>query len=320
VGGRPAAQRPLTLRPAPRPAADEALYGPGSAGWRYNREATLLLGAGPRALLLQVAHPLVAEGVAQHSDFRADPWGRLAATLRSYLRIVYGTPAAARAEVARLNRLHARVTGPVTDPDAAAAHGPRYRALDPALSLWVHATLIDSLLVANDRWATPLSAADRERFYAETRPVGRAFGVPDDVLPHDIDAFDAYVASMLAAGGPVHPSPIARELAPSILQPPLEGVVAGRVDALLGPVAPAVRRALGIVPQPAVDALLLPAVGLLPARTREEYGLRWGPVERAIDAWLVTAWRFWMPRVPTSLRWFPQALAADARAARTVSS
>jgi uncharacterized protein (DUF2236 family) len=320
VGGRPAAQRPLTLRPAPRPAADEALYGPGSAGWRYNREATLLLGAGPRALLLQVAHPLVAEGVAQHSDFRSDPWGRLAGTLRSYLRIVYGTPPAARAEVARLNRLHARVTGPVTDPDAAAAHGARYRALDPALSLWVHATLIDSLLVANDRWATPLSAADRERFYAETRPVGRAFGVPDDVLPHDIDAFDAYVASMLAAGGPVHPSPIARELAPSILQPPLEGVVAGRVDALLGPVAPAVRRALGIVPQPAVDALLLPAIGLLPARTREEYGLRWGPVERAIDAWLVTAWRFWMPRVPTSLRWFPQALAADARAARTVSS
>ena len=309
VGGRPAAQRPLTLT--------QALYGPGSAGWRYNREATLLLGAGPRALLLQVAHPLVAEGVAQHSDFRADPWGRLAGTLRSYLRIVYGTPSAARAEVTRLHRLHARVTGPVTDPGAAAAHGARYRALDPALSLWVHATLIDSLLVANDRWATPLAAAERERFYAETRPVGRAFGVADDLLPRDIEAFDAYVASMLAPDGPVHPSAIARELAPSILQPPLEGVVGGRVGALLGPAAPAVRRVLGAVPQSAVDALLLPAVGLLPARTREEYGLRWGRPERAIDAWLVTAWRFWMPRLPTSLRWFPQALAADARAARS---
>ena len=313
MGGRPAAQRPLTL---PAATARENLYGPGSAGWRYNREATLLLGAGPRALLLQVAHPLVAEGVAQHSDFRADPWGRLAGTLRSYLRIVYGTPAAARAEVTRLNRLHARVTGPVTDPEAAAAHGPRYRALDPALSLWVHATLIDSLLVANDGWATPLTAGDRERFYAETRPVGRAFGVPDDLLPRDIDDFDAYVGSMLAPSGPVHPSPIARELAPAILQPPLEGVVGGRVEELLGPVAPAVRRVLAAVPQPAVDALLLPAVGLLPARTRAEYGLAWGPAERAIDAWLVSAWRFWMPRLPTSLRWFPQALAADARAAR----
>ena len=308
MGGRPAAQRPLTLTPAP--------YGPGSAGWRYNREATLLLGAGPRALLLQVAHPLVAEGVAQHSDFQADPWGRLAGTLRSYLRIVYGAPVTARAEIARLNRLHARVTGPVTDPGAAAAHGPRYRALDPALSLWVHATLIDSLLVANDRWATPLTTADRARFYAETRPVGRAFGVPDDLLPRGIDAFDAYVASMLAPDGPVHPSAIARDLAPSILRPPLAGVVTGRVEALLGPAAPAVRRGLALVPQAAVDTLLLPAVGLLPARTREEYGLRWGPGERLVEAWLVTAWRFWIPRLPTSLRWFPQARAAGARAAR----
>ena len=291
----------------------DALYGPGSAAWRYNREATLLLGAGPRALLLQVAHPLVAEGVAQHSDFRADPWGRLAGTLRSYLRIVYGGPGAARAEVRRLNRLHARVTGPVRDEAAAARLGERYRALDPALSLWVHATLIDSLLVATDAWAAPMPEADRARFYAETRPVGRAFGVPDELLPADIEAFDAYVASMLGDDGPVHPTATSRDLARSILSPPLPGIVSGRVEGLLGPLADPARRLLGLVPQPAVDALLLPAVGLLPPRTRAEYGLRWGIAERAVDAWLVTAWRAWMPRVPTSLRWFPQALAADAR-------
>ena len=121
---------------------------------------------------------------------------------------------------------------------------------------------------------------------------------------------------MLAPDGPVHPGAVARSLAPSILRPPLAGVVGGRVEAVLGPAAPAVRRGLARVPQPAVDALLLPAVGLLPARTREEYGLRWGAGERLVDAWLVTAWRFWMPRLPTSLRWFPQAVAADARAAR----
>ena len=96
VGGRPAAERPLT---DPRPSELAGLYGPSSEAWRLNREAALLLGAGPRALLLQVAHPLVAEGVDQHSDFRADPWGRLAGTLRSYLRIVYGTTPAARAEI-----------------------------------------------------------------------------------------------------------------------------------------------------------------------------------------------------------------------------
>ena len=78
------------------------LYGPRSQAWRLNREATLLLGAGPRALLMQIAHPLVAEGVAQHSNFREDPWRRLRATLRSYLTIVYGTTTQARAEIGRL--------------------------------------------------------------------------------------------------------------------------------------------------------------------------------------------------------------------------
>ena len=317
MGGRAAAQRPLIVSPSRALGTPDdlgAVYGPGSAGWRYNREATLLLGAGPRALLLQVAHPLVAEGVAQHSDFQADPWARLAGTLRSYLRIVYGTAEAARREIARLNRLHARVTGPVRDEVAAARHGSRYRALDPALSLWVHATLIDSLLVVNDRWGDGMTRDAKERFYAETRPVGRAFGIPDDLLPADIDAFEGYVESMLADGGPVHPTPTARSLAESILTPPLAGVVSGRVASMLGPLTTPVRGLLGLVPQPAVDALLLPAVGLLPARTREEYGLGWGVLEQAIDAWLVSAWRFWMPRVPTSLRWFPQAVAAEARA------
>ena len=99
------------------------LYGPHSETWRLNREATVLLGAGPRALLMQIAHPLVAEGVAQHSNFRADPWRRLRATLRSYLTIVYGTTAEARAEIGRLNRFHRKVTGPVRDPDAARSFG-----------------------------------------------------------------------------------------------------------------------------------------------------------------------------------------------------
>jgi uncharacterized protein (DUF2236 family) len=309
VAGRPAAQRPLT--PVDRELA--GLYGPGSEGWRHNREAALLLGAGPRALLLQVAHPLVAEGVDAHSDFRTDPWGRLAGTLRSYLRIVYGSGTAARAEIRRLNRLHARVTGPVRH-EAAARLAPTYRALDPGLGLWVHATLIDSILVTTDRWQRPLDRETRARFYAETLPIGRLFGVPDEQLPQDIDAFEAYVSSMLAPAGPVHPTATAREIAGSILRPPLPGVVDGAVADALGPVAPAVRRLLGLVPQPAVDLLMLPAVGLLPDHTRDEYGLRWGPLERSVDAWLVGAWRFWIPRLPPAFRWFPQALAAEERA------
>jgi uncharacterized protein (DUF2236 family) len=294
VGGRTAAKRPLS--------PDPGLYGPGSEAWRLNREAALLLGAGPRALLLQIAHPLVAAGVDRHSDFRADPWARLAGTLRSYLRIVYGTTPAALGEIGRLNRLHRAVTG------------PGYAARDPGLALWVHATLVDSTLATVDAWLEPLSPARRSRFYAETLPVGRLFGIPDALLPPDIDAFDAYMAAMTAHEGPVHPGPVARELAPVILRPPFAPVVArGPVAERLGRAAGPLAAGLERLPPNAASWLLVPAVGLLPAGVRAEYGFPWGSRERILAAWLVTAWRAWRPLVPPSLRWFPQALAAEAR-------
>ncbi|HEX5824100.1 MAG TPA: oxygenase MpaB family protein, partial [Candidatus Limnocylindrales bacterium] len=189
------------------------LYGPGSEAWALNREAMLLLGAGPRALLLQLAHPQVAAGVADHSDFRADPWARLRGTLRSYLAIVYGTRTVAHAEIRRLNALHRTITGPT------------YRARDPELSLWVHATLVDSTIVVADAWLEPLSRTRRERYYAETLPIGRAFGIPAELLPADLGAFDAYLERALAPDGPVRVGPLARELAEVVLHPPLGPVV-----------------------------------------------------------------------------------------------
>lgn len=309
VGRRAAAERALT------PDAELAgLYGPGSQAWRLNREASLLLGAGPRALLLQIAHPLVAEGVDQHSDFRSDPWARLAGTLRSYLTIVYGTRTAAQAEIRRLNELHRTVTGPVRDAAAGVRHGARYAARDPDLALWVHATLVDSTLAAVSAWLEPLGRDRRARYYAETLPIARLLGVSGDRLPPDIDAFDAYVAAMLSPGGPVHPSATARELASVILHPPLAPLAErGPLADRLGALAPAAASLLRRVPVATVDWLLIPAIGLLPAATRAEYGLPWGPRERAIDTWLVTAWAAWRRWLPPAVRWFPQALVADAR-------
>jgi uncharacterized protein (DUF2236 family) len=245
----------------------------------------LLLGAGPRALLLQLAHPLVAAGVSDHSDFRADPWRRLRATLRSYLTIVYGTTRAARAEIRRLNELHRSI------------EGSGYRARDPDLSLWVHATLVDTTIVAHDAWIEPLGRDRRARYYAETLPIGRAFGVPADILPVDLESFERYFAEMIATGGPVQVSAVARELADAVLHPPL------------GPVVPAFA---GV--SPAVYSWTLwPSIGLLPAAVRIDYGFRWGPIERAVAAWLVAGWRVWRPILPPSFRQMPHALAADRR-------
>jgi uncharacterized protein (DUF2236 family) len=272
----------------PRRSDAEGLYGPDSMAWRLNREAMVLLGGGPRALLLQLAHPQVAAGVDEHSDFRADPWARLQATLRSYLTIVYGTGPAARAEIRRLNELHRSI------------RGASYSARDPDLSLWVHATLVDTTIVAYDAWIEPLSREERARYYAETLPIGRAFGVPADRLPADLDAFEAYVAIMLSPDGPVHASATARELAWHVLHPPL------------GPVLPP----LAGVPPAAYAWTLWPAIGLLPASVRTDYGFRWRPLERSVAAWLVWSWRRWRPLLPAAFRQMPQALAADRRAGR----
>jgi uncharacterized protein (DUF2236 family) len=260
------------------------MFGPDSEAWRLDREAMLLLGVGPRALLLQLADPAVAAGVDEHSDFREDPWRRLDGTLRSYLRIIYGSSSAARGEIRRLNELHRGI------------RGRGYDARDPVLALWVHATLIDSTIVGNDAWLGPLPRPRAARFYEETLPIARAFGVPDRLLPPDLDAFDAYVAERLAPGGGVRVTETARELAATILHPPLPGVLARL------PLDP---RAYGWT--------FWPAIGLLPPAVREQYGLAWGHRERLVARWLVAGWRAWTPLLPRAFRQMPQALAADRR-------
>ncbi len=267
-------------------AGDSGLFGPDSEAWRFDREAMLLLGAGPRALLLQIAHPSVAAGVAEHSDFRADPWRRLDGTIRSYLRIIYGSSRAARAEIRRLNALHRGIVG------------SGYSARDPELSLWVHATLVDSTIVAYDAWLGPVARDRAARFYDETKPIARAFGVPEAMVPADLDAFERYLASMLGPDGPIAVSATARGLAGVILAPPLPGI-------------------LGRLP---LDARLYawtlwPAVGLLPADVRAAFGLPWGPRERSVASWLVAGWRAWRPLLPAGFCQMPQALAADRRVA-----
>lgn len=283
-------------------------YGPRSEAWRLNREAMLLLGAGPRALLLQIAHPLVAAGVAEHSDFRDDPWQRLSGTLSSYLRIVYGTADAARGEIRRLHDLHRSIRGDVLEAGPRDRHGRRYSALDPDLSLWVHATLVDSTMAAYAAWVEPLSRDERARYYEETLPVGRAFGIPAARLPVDLEAFEAYLDEMLRPGGPIEVGAVARDLAGSILHPPLGPAVTAAgfpFDRLAG--------LADAIPSRAYAWLFWPAIGLLPARVREGYGLPWGLRQRAVAAWLVATWSAWRPVLPPTFRQMPQALRADRR-------
>ena len=119
-----------------RRGANDGLYGPDDVTWRVNRETVLLAGGG-RALLLQVAHPLVAAGVAEHSNYREEPWGRLYRTLDVTTRIVFGDAETSRQAARGLRATHRRVRGVAED-------GTPYDARDPELLLWVWATLVET--------------------------------------------------------------------------------------------------------------------------------------------------------------------------------
>jgi uncharacterized protein (DUF2236 family) len=264
--------------------------------WRVNREA-VLLGAGPAALLLQIAHPHVAEGVAHHSTFEADPWRRLHGTLRTTMDLVFGDGPAAERAIRRLNGIHRGVRGDARDPVARELAGPSYRALDPALLLWVQATLIVTSVRAYERWVGPLTTADHEEFWSEARTVGVRLGIPLDVSPPDWAALMRYWDTMLGPDGPVTVTPTARRLARLIVRPPFP-FVPGRV----------------------VDLLNLPGLALLPPVVREGFGIPWDTRRERLARLIARGLRLWVGVVPAAWRAMPQARAAERRARRAIRS
>src|SRR5260370_13856154 len=139
------------------------LLPPNSVARRVGRELFGPLG-GTASLLMQVAHPLVAAGVERHSDFRRDPFGRLRRTLNTTLAVVFAEPGQARAALRRIDRRHGPVRGTT-------AEGRRYDARDPALLLWVQATLVLTSLRLYEAVLGRLSPVDREAYWQEAPPV-----------------------------------------------------------------------------------------------------------------------------------------------------
>src|SRR3954447_25753500 len=143
---------------------------PRSVAWCYAGDARTMLGAGA-ALLLQVAHPTVAAGVRDHSNFEEDPWGRLLRTLDFVNLVIYGGPEAAARTGRKLRQMHKLIRG--VDPD-----GRRYHALEPEAYAWVHATLAETIVRAHRRFGVPMSPSDIETFWREWLRVGAPLRLP----------------------------------------------------------------------------------------------------------------------------------------------
>jgi uncharacterized protein (DUF2236 family) len=236
---------------AERLASRDGFFAPCSVIRRVgNTPLTPFLGGGP-AVLLQVAHPLVAEGVVHHSDYRGDLWRRLARTLRALYLMAYGTKAEAAQAGEAVQKVHAHVHGRTAVQLGSFPAGTPYSASDPELMLWVHATLVETSLNVYQRFVCALPPDDQELYYQEMALVARLFGTPASVIPPSLAEFRDYFAAQLA-GGKITVTAPAREVASVILDAPL----------------PAVMRVL-------VPAHRLATAGFLPPRLRDEYGLRW---------------------------------------------
>jgi len=244
------------------------LYPDDSITRRVNRENILLLGGG-RALLMQLAHPKVAAGVDEHSDFRSHPVRRLRRTIRMTMAIVFGDRETATAAARAVNQTHSRV------------RGTGYRALDPDLLRWVHATLVDSALVTYETFVKPLSEREREDFFQESKLLGELLGIPRAHFPETLREFQAYLAAMIA-DGTVRVEARAQDLGRLVVRPKLR-----------------------LLPGPAMIPFEVVTAGLLPPALREQYGLSWGTAQQRIYRLMVIALPRMVAVTPPVLRVWP---------------
>jgi uncharacterized protein (DUF2236 family) len=260
-------------------------FGPQSMTWRLASESFMLLGSG-RAVLMQLAHPLVGAGVGQHSGYHQDPWGRTGRTLELTQQITFGTRSQARAAAREFNLLHSGVTGALAEPAGALAASTPYRARDPELLLWVFATLVDTALLLYPMLAQPLTEAEQEQYYQESRRSVALLSLASALRPATLEGFRSYVREMLA-GSTLAVTPEAREVARIVMCMPVPAVL---------------RPFLAVTEQI--------TIGLLPPRLRQMYGLSWDwPRHALLEAWAASTRRL-LPFLPALVREPPWARAA----------
>ncbi|MBV8984610.1 MAG: DUF2236 domain-containing protein [Acidimicrobiia bacterium] len=259
------------------------MFEPDSVTWRMHADPSMLIG-GMRALLVQALHPLAMAGVEQHSDYRADPWGRLRNTVEYVMTVTYGTTEEAEKAGRVVQAIHKRVRG--TDP----VTGKTYSAEDPELLVWVHAVEAHSFLVAYRRYgAGRFTKEDADRYVAEQVRVATLVGLDPAIVPSSVAELHDYFQSV---DDELRPSPYSRDAAKVVLNPPL-------------PLPLAFAKPIAWIPGAA-------AAGLMPRRLRAMHGIPWVPPADAAVRVAATALTKAMGVLPDP----PHVRAAKARWAR----
>lgn len=279
---------PTGIRTPRLPDEAAGLFGPDSVTWRVHADPLLIVG-GLRALLLQALHPLALAGVAKHSGFKQDPWGRLGRTAEFVGTLTYGARSEAIRAAARVRGAHRGLTG--VEPES----GTPYRVDDPALLLWVHCSEVDSFLSTARRAGADLSDDDADSYIREQIIAAELIGIPREDVPVDRADLAAYFIDILP-----------------MLRPTAESARAARF--LLAPPMPAWVRVLTPA-QPAWGGLATLAFGLLPAWARKMYRVPGLPVTDAVATASIRALRTSVQRLPANWREGPALRAARERLA-----
>ena len=261
-------------RETEHPAA--GLFGPGSKVWDINRHMVVFIGAG-RAALLQLAHPWVAQAIADHSSAVRDPMSRFRRTFRQVFAMVFGDLECALAAARSVHAIHAKIAGPLRDATGGFARGDAYRACDVDALVWVHATLWETSMQVFELLVGPVEPAEKDAYLAEAARFARLFGVPDAALPPDWDAFGRYNRRMWDR---LEVSPAAAEIGAFLFRPPAPGM--GGVMSWYRDIT----------------------AGLMPAELRPGFGLRFESRERARFARSIALLRGWR-HLPGRLRYLP---------------
>jgi uncharacterized protein (DUF2236 family) len=240
---------------ATRHAFHESRFSPASPFWRINREWLTTL-SGARAVMLEIAHPLVAAGVAEHSDYRGNPFGRLFRTVNTMTDLAFNRPRAARDAARHYYACHRQVKGRLQEDVGPYLAGTEYDANDPLLRLWVLATLIDSALLVHDLFVRPISVAERESYYADFQKLGGYLGLPPALMPPSYADFQNYMHAMIHSDL-LTVGATARDIARALYAPPVIGQVARQMSFI--------------------------GIGLLPAHLRAAFGFSWN---EANERWL----------------------------------
>jgi uncharacterized protein (DUF2236 family) len=264
----------------------QGFFGPQSLVWQVNQELALHI-AGPRALLLQLAHPMVAQGVADHSNFKEDFWGRAIRTFSTVYSMVFGTQEHAIKAASRIHMVHTKITGTLDEDVGRFKAGTPYYANDPNLLRWVYATLVGSALNTYEEYIQPNSPQVVEQSYLEMRAGARLFGVNEDWLAPSWPEFKAWMRDTILSDE-IEVSSVAFEIAQKLLAGP-PGLTF---------LAPSVR---------------IMCAGMLSPKLRDGFGLGWNRRTRLSYGAMRRMLRVMVKRVPAPLRTVPIARSAYRR-------